>query len=139
MQQAYLKATPQEKRENKFFKVLPIEEVIDNEAIRYAQKSGLTAQHLLTGKMSNEVKQKLDYMKSKHRSGLLLKNWSRDGYWCKQNELLKVEDPAVFTDTIERIHVNDISVEEFIERYERKSRPVIIQGVTDSWLGNTEW
>ena len=76
--------------------------------------------------MSNEVKQKLDYMKSKHRSGLLLKNWSRDGYWCKQNELLKMHDPAVFTDTIERIHVNDITVEEFIERYERKTRPVII-------------
>lgn len=89
--------------------------------------------------MSNEVKQKLDYMKSKHRSGMLLKNWSRDGYWCKQNELLKVHDPAVFTDTIERIHVNDITVEEFIERYERKSRPVIIKGVTDSWPGMHEW
>jgi len=37
-----------------------------------------------------------------------------------------VHDPEVFEDTIERVHINDITVEEFIEKYERKSRPVII-------------
>ena len=81
----------------------------------------------------------MNYMKSKHRSSLLLRNWSRDGYWCRQNDILKVHDPSVFTDTIERIHVNDITVEEFIERYERGSRPVILKGVTDEWPGKTEW
>ena len=42
-------------------------------------------------------------------------------------------------DTIERIHVNDITVDEFIEKYERGHKPVIIQGVTDSWPGMSEW
>jgi histone arginine demethylase JMJD6 len=44
-----------------------------------------------------------------------------------------------FRDTIERIHIDAITVEEFQERYERGSRPVIIQGVVDRWPANTEW
>ena len=56
----------------------------------------------------------MNYMKTKHRSNLLLRKWSSDGYFFKQNELLKVHDPKNFTDTIERIHVNDLTVDEFI-------------------------
>ena len=82
----------------------------------------------------------MNYMKSKHRSSLLLRKWSQDGYWCRQNEILKVNDPTKFTDTIERIHVNDYTIEEFIERYEKGSRPCIITGVTDTWRsGGQEW
>ena len=50
-----------------------------------------------------------------------------------------MKDPETFTDTIERVHVNDYTVEEFIEKYERGHRPCIIQGVTDTWPGLTEW
>jgi len=39
--------------------------------------------------------------------------------------VLNGEDPN-FKDTIERINVDDITVEEFLEKYERGSRPVII-------------
>ena len=35
------------------------------------------------GRMSNALIQKMNYMKSKHRSGLLLRKWSQDGYWCR--------------------------------------------------------
>ena len=37
MQQAYIKSTPEEKRNGKFFKDLPIENMIDHEAIAYAR------------------------------------------------------------------------------------------------------
>lgn len=77
----------------------------------------------------------MNYMKSKHRSSLLLRRWSEDGYWQKQNDVLKVHDPATFTDTIERVNVNDLTVEEFYDRYERGNRPVIITGVTEEWAG----
>jgi histone arginine demethylase JMJD6 len=53
--------------------------------------------------------------------------------------VLKVHDPATFTDTIERVNVNDITVEQFMERYEKGSRPCILTGVTDSWRGMEEW
>lgn len=83
MQQAYLKATAEEKRTQKFFKELPIENMIDHEAIAYARQSGLTDPVFKTGRMSNALVQKLNYMKSKHRSNLLLRKWSADGYWCR--------------------------------------------------------
>ena len=38
-------------------------------------------------------------------------------------------------DTIERINVDSVSFEEFIEKYEKGSRPVIIQGVVNKWKG----
>lgn len=113
--------------------------MVDHEAINYAKKAGLSDITFRTGKMSNGLIQKMDYMKSKHRSNLLLQKWSHDGYWCRQNDLLKVHDPKTFTDTIERVHVNDFTVEEFIEKYERGHRPCIIQGVTDTWPGLKEW
>jgi len=51
---------------------------------------------------------------------------------------LKGEDPS-FKDTIERIHVDDISFDEFIEKYEKGSKPVIIRGIVDQWPAKTEW
>jgi hypothetical protein len=36
-----------------------------------------------------------------------------------------------FRDTLERIHVDDMTQGEFIEKYERGSIPVIIRGATD--------
>ena len=94
MQQAYLKATPEQKRTGKFFKELPIENMIDHEAIAYARKAGLTDPVFKTGKMSNQLLQKMNYMKSKHRSNLLLRKWTADGYWCRQDDILKVNDPG---------------------------------------------
>ena len=138
-QQAYLKATPEDKRVGKFFKELPIENMIDHEAIAYARDSGLTDPVLKSGKMGNSLVQKMNYMKSKHRSNLLLRKWSQDGYWCRQNDILKVNDPQTFTDTIERVNINDLTVEEFIERYEKGNKPCIITGVTDTWRGMQEW
>ena len=53
MQQAYLKATPEEKRTLKFFKDLPIESMIDHEAIKYAREAGMTDPVFKTGRMSS--------------------------------------------------------------------------------------
>ena len=112
--------------------------MIDHEAIAYARNSGLTDPVFKQGRMPNALVQKMNYMKSKHRSHLLLRKWSQDGYWCRQNEVLKVNDPS-FTDTIERVHINDLTVEEFIQRYEKGNKPCIITGVTDTWRGMQEW
>jgi hypothetical protein len=35
--------------------------------------------------MTNELVQKMNFMKSKHRSSLLLKKWSQDNYFYKQD------------------------------------------------------
>jgi len=90
---------------------------------------GLTQPDLLSGRMSNELTQKMSFMKSKHRTNLLLRKWSQDGYFFKQNDVLKIGPD--FVDDIERIHVNDLRFVQFIERYESCHKPVIIQGVAD--------
>jgi len=46
-------------------------------------------------------------MKSKHRSNLLLKDWSRDEYWRRQDEVLHDK----VADTIDRVSINDITAE----------------------------
>ena len=58
MQQAYLKATPEQKKLDRFFRDLPIENVVDHAAIEEAKKLGLydTDPCFQTGRMSNEVR-----------------------------------------------------------------------------------
>lgn len=42
-------------------------------------------------------------------------------------------------DTADRIHVNEVSVEEFIEKYEKPYKPVVIKGITESWKAHYKW
>lgn len=92
--------------------------------------------------MSSETEAKLNEVKLKHRSSLSLDDWQRDRYYEKQDyvcdRILRGEDPS-FKDTIERVHVDEITVEEFLEKYEKGSRPVIIRGIADRWPAMREW
>lgn len=45
----------------------------------------------------------------------------------------------VHRDNCERIDVNKISPEDFIEKYEKLYKPVVITGVTDNWKANYKW
>ena len=42
-------------------------------------------------------------------------------------------------DEIERISAKDVSVEEFIERFERPCRPCVITDAMEGWAANSEW
>lgn len=46
--------------------------------------------------------------------------------------------PASY-DTLERIDYAKVSREEFIERYEEKSLPVVIRGVMEGWGACKNW
>ena len=92
--------------------------------------------------MSAETEAKLNEVKLKHRSSLALEDWQRDRYFDKQDyvcdRILRGEDPN-FRDTIERVHVDEVTMGEFLERYERGSKPVIITGVAERWPAMREW
>lgn len=47
--------------------------------------------------------------------------------------------PEDFKDTIPRVNCNDITVGEFIEKYEKGEKPVIITGVADNWKAKDQW
>jgi histone arginine demethylase JMJD6 len=66
-----------------------------------------------------------------------MKEWVEDNYYKRQDKALSL--PEGFKDEIERVHVNDITVEEFVEKFERPSRPVIIQGIADTWPAFKKW
>lgn len=44
-----------------------------------------------------------------------------------------------FTDNTERISVKQVTPEEFIERYEKPYKPVVIQGMTEGWKAVEKW
>jgi len=46
---------------------------------------------------------------------------------------------TIVNDTVERIDVNEVSIEEFIERYEKPYKPVVITGVQKTWNANHKW
>ena len=126
-----------------------MEKEVDAEAMEYAKLQGITDSKFLQGRMSLETCNFLNYAKLKHRSSLKLEDWSRDGYYKRQHEvtdiLLKAAIKARkknkrvdiierspegienrFQDTIERVNYNDLSCDEFLERFEFGSKPVII-------------
>lgn len=79
--------------------------------------------------MNPDVVEKINEIKLKHRSSLKLEDWQKSDYFHKQDQIcdsiLRDENPN-FRDTIERIHVDDYTVEEFHDKYEKGCRPVII-------------
>lgn len=64
----------------------------------------------------------------------------RGGSWTKLNYSSNFDlDPNKICDTVERINVNDVSNEVFIEKYEKLYKPVVITGVTDTWDASRKW
>lgn len=42
-------------------------------------------------------------------------------------------------DNCERIVFSEVSHEEFVEKYEKLYKPVVITGATNSWIANYKW
>lgn len=49
------------------------------------------------------------------------------------------DDFKTVRDNCERINVKDFSSQEFIDKYESKYKPVVIQGVQDNWKAKHKW
>lgn len=48
-------------------------------------------------------------------------------------------EPIAQRDTLQRINVNLESHQEFIEKYEKLLKPVVLTHVTDTWLAKEKW
>lgn len=46
---------------------------------------------------------------------------------------------STVNDNVERIHVKDFPPSEFIEKYERLYKPVVICGIQDNWKAKHKW
>lgn len=60
-------------------------------------------------------------------------NWNELGYADN------FEPFTQFVDNCERIDASEVDLDDFIERYERPYKPVVITKITDNWKAQTKW
>ncbi|XP_071532082.1 bifunctional arginine demethylase and lysyl-hydroxylase JMJD6 [Panulirus ornatus] len=86
--------------------------------------------------MDHRCRKRVREAKKKARPELCVEK----GAWTKLDYKAKFDCSVdKVKDTAERIHVDDVSTEEFIERYEKPYKPVVIKGITEHWKANYKW
>ena len=65
-----------------------------------------------------------------------LEEWSKNKYFqCKFCEKLQKE----CEDLIERINFEDLTLEDFLENYEKRNKPLIIRNLTKKFFKESQW
>ncbi|XP_014288039.1 bifunctional arginine demethylase and lysyl-hydroxylase PSR isoform X5 [Halyomorpha halys] len=59
--------------------------------------------------------------------------------WNMLNYAVHFERYKVVNDTIERIDINKVSLEEFVKKYEKPYKPVVITGIQSNWGALQKW
>ena len=83
--------------------------------------------------------------KRKHRPSL--KDWTYDGFAStraadfERYKDMCIDEMNVVHPLIDRVSCTDISPEEFVEKYEKPCKPVIIKGIPkkEEWKATKEW
>lgn len=120
---------------------------------KVALELGLTSSRFEGHHMSDRALDRMEEIKLEDRTGnlfnyeyfefsypsskdLKLKEWRKMDYYHSDicEKLLK-ECP----DNIERRQADDLTVEQFINEYEKPNKPVIIQGLTKDWKTHRYW
>ncbi|XP_049882958.1 bifunctional arginine demethylase and lysyl-hydroxylase PSR [Pectinophora gossypiella] len=85
-------------------------------------------------KLSHKAKKRIKEVKRKARPELADKyQWTALKYAGNFDEFLK------FDDNVDRIDANEVSPEEFIDKYEQIYKPVVITNVQTNWKANHKW
>lgn len=85
-------------------------------------------------KLSHRTRKRVREVKRKARPELADK-----AAWVQLEYHRKFDKFREFEDNVERIHVKDVSPQEFIDRYESIYKPVVIKGITDGWRAQYKW
>ncbi|XP_059473941.1 bifunctional arginine demethylase and lysyl-hydroxylase JMJD6 [Neocloeon triangulifer] len=84
--------------------------------------------------MDSRTKKRVKEVKKKARPELNHKD-----SWTEQGYAKRFEEYTVVQDNVERIHHQDFSPQEFIDKYEKVYKPVVICGLTDPWKAKHKW
>ncbi|XP_058064498.1 bifunctional arginine demethylase and lysyl-hydroxylase PSR isoform X1 [Anopheles bellator] len=85
-------------------------------------------------KLSHRTRKRVREVKRKARPELYAKS-----AWVQLEYHQKFELYRNFDDNVERIDVAKVSQEQFIERYERTYKPVVIEGMQKGWKAEQKW
>lgn len=89
-----------------------------------------------------EIKQTQRREKAIHEAKLNARPELRDDYygWTKMNYANSgIANISSVSDNIERVDANRLSLNEFYERYEIPSIPLVLHCATDSWMAHQKW
>lgn len=86
--------------------------------------------------MDHRVRKRIREAKSKARPELCTEKYG--WYKCNYHENLSLSQSDV-KDNVERVDARTLSVEEFIEKYEKPFKPVVLTHVQDNWLALQKW
>uniref|UniRef100_A0A915EMA1 JmjC domain-containing protein n=1 Tax=Ditylenchus dipsaci TaxID=166011 RepID=A0A915EMA1_9BILA len=79
---------------------------------------------------------RVESAKRRARSELIKYGWKTVGYAGSNLVSMQIESAP---DTIERVDASSMSYENFVECFEKISKPVIISGLTDNWIAQQKW
>jgi histone arginine demethylase JMJD6 len=79
------------------------------------------------GHLKKRDKKVLDEIKARARGDLELGDWIFQGHW-----LLPLDEPKPIG-VIARVHTRDLSVADFVSRFEGPNLPVLIDGLAEGW------
>ncbi|CAF2498737.1 unnamed protein product [Rotaria sp. Silwood2] len=83
--------------------------------------------------MNPRTLKRISNVRLKARSELQLDEWQQNNYYYDRNVL------TCNKDQLERVDARNITREDFIEKYERPAKPVIIQHFIDDWPALDKW
>mmetsp|Transcript_372 Transcript_372/g.545 ORF Transcript_372/g.545 Transcript_372/m.545 type:complete len:473 (-) Transcript_372:209-1627(-) len=128
--------------------------------LKITSPRGEADRYMNAGKTLEKVKEKVDSAKLKHRSSLKLWDWQKYKLYNTYDDLqrghvARIKDinrrhmenlrigknppPNQVVTGIDRVHWTDLSIEDFIEKYQKPEIPVIITGLTDTWKAQKNW
>ncbi|KAL0107608.1 hypothetical protein PUN28_014721 [Cardiocondyla obscurior] len=85
-------------------------------------------------KLDHRARKRIKEVKKKARPELVDKAaWTQHGYIKNFQKFWEFQDNA------ERIDESIVTTEEFVEKYEKPYKPVIIRGVQNGWRAQHKW
>lgn len=100
---------------------------------------GLKSKRFSYPEIGSKAKKEIDRAKSKHRTDIELNDWKKLKYykntWCEK----ALMNPPKGMQEIAYENYDELSIEEFREKYEKINKPVIIKGCTERWPAYHKW
>jgi hypothetical protein len=90
-----------------------------------------------TSALPDKIEAKIKNAKSKERKDIPTYLWNKNKY--AQSNCLEEIATAFAQDSLARIHIDQVSLEEFRTRFEQPKIPCVIEGVVSKWQQSYDW
>jgi hypothetical protein len=107
--------------------------------VEEAKTLGLKSSRFESKNISSRAEEVCDKAKKKHRSDIKLRDWSKYNYYKSNWTERMLKEPLKGMCEIPYEDSNNLTVEEFREKYEKLNKPVILTNITKKWKAAKAW